>query len=303
MPRKSKEKKEKKETKVQEKKEKKGVSQKVVVNVKVGETKRAKRTYTRRSKPTASTSDGARPGPTGIYSYVPAGLPPVAAYSIPQQQMPVLPDAFKAQPQPAGLSLEDVKKVGREQAIGLLKEAEPAIRMAIEDISQKRANEAVIKAQGAEQRAELEKKFVIPVSKSPITLAKEKLPSMSRMKGQPDSTPENFGVGMNEIQQELQGRLKEIKNEPDYGGTWRDVIDLTDEEITPVFKSTPVIKIEPGTEPAPDTKPEAPNKPEPPIRKPRRGRPIGSKNRPKDVILAEKEAKAQRKTKKVSLNL
>lgn len=244
--------KEKKEVKVKEKKEKKGVSQKVVVNVKVGETKRPKRTYTRRSTPT--TSDGARPGPTGVYSYVPAG-PPAPSFSIPQQQVPVLPEPFRPQPT-SGLSLEDVRKVGREQAIGLLKEAEPAIRMAIEDISQKRANEAIMKSQGAEQRAELEKKFVVPVSKGPIALAKEKLPSISRIKGQPDMTPENFGVGYNELFQDPESKEQ---------ATQFSVGELKQEEPKVTTKL--------------------------------RGRPLGSKNRPKDIVQAEKEAKLQRKFK------
>lgn len=261
--------------KVKEKKERKGVSQRVVVNVKVGDTKKkAKRKYTRRPK---TTGDLARTGPTGIYSFTPAGIPPAPAYSIPSQMgLPALPDAFRQQQIPSGLSLEDVRKVGREQAIGLLKEAEPAIRMAIEDISQKRVNEAIMKSQGAEQRAELEKKFVIPVSKGPIALAKEKLPSITRMKGGTDMTPENFGVGMNEI-------LHEIKQEPVSVGKGT-MIDLTQEEPVEVrgFRpSEPVIKIE--DEPQPKAK--------------SRGRPVGSKNRPKDIILAEKQAKKQRKVK------
>lgn len=198
--------KEKKERKTDERREKKGVSQRVVVNVKVGETKkRAKRKYTRKPK---TTGDIAQAGPSSVYSYVPApvsipGISPASAFSIPQQQLPTLPDAFREQ-RSTGLSLEDVRRVGREQAIGLLKEAEPTIRGAIEDISTRQANLAVSKAQGAEQRAELEKKFVIPVSKSPIALAKEKLPSMSRMKGSPDMTPENFGNEYNEIFQSSQ---------------------------------------------------------------------------------------------------
>lgn len=264
MPRKIKEKKEKK---TDEKRERKGVSQRVVVNVKVGDTKRKpKRKYTRRPK-VAGTTDGAKPGPAGVYSFTPA---PVII------QQPQLPTAFQSQPQPVGLSLEDVRKVGREQAVGLLKEAEPAIRMAIEDISQKRVNEAVMKSQGAEQRAELEKKFVIPVSKGPIALAKEKLPSITRIKGQSDMTPENFGVGMNEILQDV-----EIKQEPVSVGRGT-MIDLTAQEpveVTGFKPSKPVINIE--------------DEPKPKIKL--RGRPVGSKNRPKDIILAEKEAKMKRK--------
>lgn len=264
MPRKIKEKKEQnKERKQDDKRERKAVTQRVVVNVKVGDTKKKpKRKYTRRPKP---TSDLARTGPTGIYSFTPAGIPPAPAFSIPSQiGLPALPDAFRQQPS-TGLSLEDVRKVSREQSIGLLKEAEPAIRMAIEDISQKRANEAIMKSQGSEQRAELEKKFVIPVSKGPVALAREKLPSMSRIKGQADMTPENFGIGMNEIRQEI-----DIKQEmPDIGkGT---IIDLTGQEpveVTGFKPSEPVIKVED----------------EPRFKIRRRGRPLGSKNKPKNKM-------------------